>query len=123
MIEDKIIWIEKNSDILTYYRALDIFTSSSIYGEGFPNVIAEAMSCGIPSVATDVGDSKVIIGNVGKLVSPKNAIAISDAWEEILNLNTDEIINLSQKSRERIINNFSIDTMATKTKMLLEQII
>ena len=123
MTANQIIWIQKSSDILNFYRALDIFTSSSIYGEGFPNVIAEAMSCGIPSVATDVGDSKVIIGNVGKLVPPKNAYAISDAWEEILNLNTDEISIVSKKSRERIIHNFSIDSMATKTQALLEQII
>jgi hypothetical protein len=61
------------------YSALDIATSSS-YGEGFSNAIAEAMACGRPVVATDVGDSSLVIGSLGVLVMPNNATALAEGW-------------------------------------------
>ena len=57
-------------------NALDVLASSSIT-EGFPNVIAEAMACGVPCVVTDVRDSRNIVGEFGIVVPPGDSDALA----------------------------------------------
>ena len=54
----------ERNDMSRITAALDIASSSSS-SEAFPNVIGEAMSCGIPCVVTDVGDSAWLVGDTG----------------------------------------------------------
>jgi len=67
--KDRFHLLGERDDIACVFAALDIASSSS-YGEGFPNTIGEAMATGVPCVVTDVGDSKVIVGDTG-IVVPK----------------------------------------------------
>jgi glycosyltransferase involved in cell wall biosynthesis len=76
-LNDKVIWPGLIlHDMHAAYNALDICCSSS-YGEGTSNAIAEAMACGVPCVVTDVGDSRLIVGETGIVVPPKNPEALS----------------------------------------------
>jgi glycosyltransferase involved in cell wall biosynthesis len=71
-ISDRIIWAGFVQDMSQVYNALDLFTSASLFGEGFSNAIGEAMATGIPCVVTDVGDSALIVGDNGIVVPPED---------------------------------------------------
>lgn len=82
-IDNAVIWAGERNDLPCVYNALDLLCQSSIT-EGFPNVIAEAMSCGVPCVATDVGDSAVIIGDTGRVVPPRQPERLAVAMLELI---------------------------------------
>jgi glycosyltransferase involved in cell wall biosynthesis len=89
-------------------RAIDVLVSCSAYGEGFPNVIGEAMSSGIPCVVTDVGDSALIVGDTGKIVPPSAPQALAAAIEDMIDRPRDDFDALSARARERIKSTYSI---------------
>jgi glycosyltransferase involved in cell wall biosynthesis len=78
-------------DLENVYPALDLMTLSSAYGEGCPNVLLEAMACGVPCVATKVGDCARIIGPAGHIVPPRNPATLAAAWDGLLKGNRKEL--------------------------------
>jgi glycosyltransferase involved in cell wall biosynthesis len=100
------------------YNALDILCSASAYGEGFSNVIGEAMACGIPCVVTDVGDSARLVGNQGIVIPPKNPEALSHALQQQLDTLTVQKFD-RQALRNRIVNQFSVQQLAQNTQICL----
>lgn len=69
-----------------YYDAADFFVLPSASGEGLPLVLFEAMSCGLPVIATTVGGTPEIIEHMknGILVPPRNPEAIAEALSKLL---------------------------------------
>ncbi len=111
-IEDKFIWSNARDDIMAVYNAIDILSSTSSYGEGFPNVIGEAMACGVPCVVTDVGDSALIVGETGLVVPSRKSDAVCQAWEKMLLMDRRDI---AIKARFRIEQNFSLENAVQRT--------
>jgi glycosyltransferase involved in cell wall biosynthesis len=120
-ISHKVHWAGKITDMAGAYNSLDILTVSSAFGEGFPNAIGEAMSCGIPCVATDTGDSALIVGEHGQIVPPGEPNATVAAWQEILNMPQDERALLSKKARDQINKYFSIETMTDASTAVYDE--
>lgn len=112
---DNVLLLDRRDDIPLIMSATDIYISSSS-GEGFPNVIGEAMSCETPCVVTNVGDSAYIVGNTGKVVErsdPKKLVI------GIINMIKGKKYLLNRKRcRERILENFEITKIVKKYEKL-----
>lgn len=121
-IGDRTYMLGERTDVPRVMAALDIATSSSL-GEGFPNAVGEAMACGVPCVATDVGDCAHLIGDTGKLVAPAAPQALASAWKQFAHLTADERRVLGQAGRDRIVAKFTPDVMVQRTASCFERIL
>lgn len=105
---DRCFLLGRRQDIPRINAALDIASSSSSYGEAFPNVLGEAMACGVPCVATDVGDSALIIDATGRVVPSRDPAALADAWGDLLDAGPDERARLGSEARQRVETHFNL---------------
>lgn len=113
-LSDHVKLLGQTDNVSQVMNGLDIHVLSSSYGEGFPNVVAESMACGTPSIVTDVGDSALIVGKTGWVVPPKNSIKLANAIEKALReKGTNKWNKRCNKARLRIKEKFSIGKMIT----------
>ncbi len=96
------------ADMPLLYAAADAVLSTSAFGEGFPNVIAEGMAAGLPAVATDVGDARMIVGETGAVVPPRDAAALAAALDAIAAAGPGERALRAAGARARIEQRFSL---------------
>ena len=110
-----LIRLGERQDTLRILHAMDVFVSTSAYGEGFSNAIAEAMSCELPVIATNVGDSSRIVGDCGIIIEPGDSNALAEAIEK---LRQDPALrhNLGRRARQRITEEFSLQRMVSAYK-------
>lgn len=116
-LKDHVIWAGAQHDMAAVYSALDIAVSASC-GEGFSNVIAEAMACGRNCVVTNVGDSARIVGTCGAVVEARNPEALATAIERLRNSmeNHDESARLRTIARKRIEDAYSLESLVRKSE-------
>lgn len=106
---NRITLVGPRTDIPAVMNGLDLHVLSSAFGEAFPNVLSEAMSCGTPCVATDVGDSATIVGKTGRIVPPRDSQALATAILELASGLSDPGTQLA--CRDRILGNFTLEHM------------
>ena len=101
-------FLGERTDIPRIMSALDIVVSSSAWGEGFPNVIGEAMASEVPCVVTDVGDSAYIVGKYGRVCSVGDDQCIANSLLQLIE-NKQERKTAGKQARKRIKENYSMD--------------
>ncbi|MBI3668697.1 MAG: glycosyltransferase [Acidobacteria bacterium] len=120
-IQDVCHLLGRREDIPQILNALDVATSASV-GEAFPNVVAEAMACGVPCVVTDVGDSAAIVGAIGRVVPPRAPDALARAWRELLEARPEARSRLGLSARQRIEQRFALTTVIERYQNLYAQV-
>jgi len=114
-LSEKIRWQPGLVDIESAYNALDVLVSTSAFGEGFSNTLAEAMSCGVRCVATDVGDARKIVIDTGIVVQPGDSSAVADGILTILKCDIEENAKYKKMAIDHIRDNYSIARLVSNS--------
>ena len=120
-LKDKISLLGTRSDMPAIYSAMDILVSPSL-AEGLSNTIIEAMSCSLPCVVTDVGDSALIVRDTGLIIPPGDVGAIT---KSILELAQDKAQRkkLGREARKKILNEYSIQEIVRQYEDVYKKIL
>jgi len=113
-IGGRVVFAGECHDMPAAYSAFDIAACSSL-GEGFPNMVAEAMACAVPVVATNVGDCARIVGDTGAVVPPRDPEALARAFLRLARLPAAERAALGARARARICERFNVAALADNT--------
>lgn len=116
-IADRITLFGEVRETAELLAASDILCSASLWGEGFPNAVGEAMASGLLCVVTDVGDSAWVVGHAGFVVPPDES-ALREALARALNSSQGERLRLGELSRARIAEHFSLESVAAAYQQL-----
>lgn len=100
-------------DVVNVLHEMDVFVLPSL-AEGISNTILEAMSCGLPVIATNVGGNPELVseGETGTLVDRCNPSSLAEAMASYL-ISKEKIQYQGKKARERILSEFSMQSMVT----------
>ena len=116
-LDGSLLWIAPETDIAAIYNSFDIMVLSSM-SEGSPNVVTEAMACGVPCVVTNVGDAPQVVQNLGWVVPPQNPEALASAM--VAALQTADP-SLREKVRARILDRFEPRRVIESLESLLRK--
>lgn len=109
-LADVVVRLGPRHDVERILAALDVAVLSS-RGEGWPNAVAEAMACGLPVIATDVGDSRVLVADGGKITAPGDVAALAAAVMDVLAFDARSRADLGGRGRRRIVESYSLAAM------------
>jgi glycosyltransferase involved in cell wall biosynthesis len=112
-IEGRVDLLGRRRDVVTLLSSVDVLCCSS-NGEGFPNAVAEAMSCGLPCVATDVGDTRELLGDAGEIVPPRRFNELASALARVADQPETSRREVGARARARIVLHYGIATMAQR---------
>lgn len=113
-IKDKMVLLNEQKNLLEFYNGIDLLVLSS-HSESFPNVIAEAMLCSTPVLASNAGCSKKIIDKYGFVLNKNDYLSITKGLKRSINILENKKGNwksLKKNVRSQIKNKFSIEKMA-----------
>lgn len=94
-------------DVVLLLPACDMIASSSAFGEGFSNALAEGMAAGLVPVATDVGDARLLVGETGFVVPPRDPSALAEALRAAASAAR---AGQGQAARSRVVADFGLET-------------
>jgi len=117
-LSQRVLLLGQRADVDRLLPGLDFLCLNSAFGEGFPNILGEAMCCGVPCIATDVGDSQAIIGPTGLVVPPGNPEAMAAAMIDLAGRDRAARMVLGQAARQRIAESYALPLVVAKYERL-----
>jgi sugar transferase (PEP-CTERM/EpsH1 system associated) len=104
----------ERTDVPALMAALDVFVLPSL-AEGISNTILEAMACGVPTIATDVGGNAELVapGETGELIPSGDASVLAEAIMRLAR-EGEERRRMSVAARRRALERFSLAEMVSR---------
>ncbi len=117
-------WWGRRSDMPQVFAQAHLVCLPSTYGEGIPKVLIEAAACGRPVVTTDMPGCREIVrhNENGLLVPPKNAVALADALQQLLE-NPDLRWKMGSRGRKIVEQEFAQEFVIEQTLALYRSIL
>ena len=109
-------------DVPRVMAGLDLLVSSS-NTEGCPNAVGEGMACGLPVIGTDIGDTRDVIADAGRIVPCGDPSALAAEITALSALGHARRREIGDAARERIRKSYSIESVATRYGRLYHEII
>ena len=103
----------KRNDMPRITASLDLASLTS-WSEAFPNVLVEAMACGVPCVSTDVGDAALILGDADRVVPVGDMEGLAAHWAALLRLTENERRLLGARARARAMDQFELGAVVKR---------
>lgn len=122
-ITNKVSLTGERDDIANFLSSLDLLIVSSAWGEAFPNVLIEAMSCEVPVITTNVGDAAYIVADPSRVVPTKNHIQLAQAAVDFLSHNYKTRRIVGKINRNRVIEFYNIDKIKASYQSIWSAVI
>jgi glycosyltransferase involved in cell wall biosynthesis len=122
-LRQDVILLGLRYDVPRIMAALDTLVLSSLFGEALPLVVIEAMACGVPVVATDMGDLQRVIGGWGIVAQAQSADQFADGILWYARLSPAEKRRVMVNARERIAAMFPLSSAIDQHEALYWQIL
>lgn len=113
----------ERADLSELLPAFDVLVLPSLFGEGFSNVLGEAMAAGLSCIATDVGDAAMIVGDAGIIIPPADPVALAAAMLDLGGMEASARAALGSRARERIAANFALGAILARYEAFYRELL
>jgi glycosyltransferase involved in cell wall biosynthesis len=120
-LQGRVHLVGRRTDVNRLTAALDIAACTSV-GEGFPNVVGEAMAAGVPCVTTDVGDARQLVGDAALVVPRRDPEALATTWLKLLAMDPSALHSLGLAGRARIAQHYDLSSVIKQYESLYEEL-
>lgn len=120
---DRIHCPGERQDVEAWLAAADGFVNCSLYGEGFPNAVGEAMAVGLPCLVTAVGDAPVVVGDTGYIVPVDDTDALAAGLKGLIAMSPAERTKRSHAARQRVVDHYALPKVAAKYSALYRSLV